>query len=140
MKLPDVQAAGELVIERKTGGDERTIHSIGRQAGSSRGIPKKQRDVQAANVEIPLDYIFVVEVEGVLERIGINRHENGKGENARARKHPGVAAFARHQRCLFGSFPTSRTSACRRSWKPSTIGSIPTITVPVLATTCRRAD
>jgi hypothetical protein len=62
------------IVQRQGGGDEGPVGPVGRQNAESGGIRKEARQVvQAAYRWIVYDGVGIVEVEGILKVVGINK-------------------------------------------------------------------
>lgn len=111
------------VVQSEGKARQRAVCGVGRQAGESRRVLKEERDVlQASQVRVVLNDRAVVEVEGVVEVIGVRAEDSGDGQ----KREDGQSA-SRRSRALFpgGGFvwdrgvPLSRPSlgsAQKDSW------------------------
>ena len=76
-----VEAAAKPVVDRQRRRDERPVALIGRQRAECRRADEEQRNVaDTADEHVVLNRVNVVEVEGVVEVIGVGE-EDGEKEN-----------------------------------------------------------
>jgi hypothetical protein len=83
--LRDVEGKGVQtaapVVQSEGNARQRAVSRVGRQAGESRRVMEEERDVlQAPQVRVVLDDRAVVEVERVVEVVGIRAEDSGEAQ------------------------------------------------------------
>jgi hypothetical protein len=86
--LRDVEGEGVQsaapVVQREGDARQRAVDRVGRQAGEGRRVLEEKRDVfQASQVRVVLDDRSVIEVEGVVEVVGVRGEDSGDAENGK---------------------------------------------------------
>ena len=67
---------GQRAIERKGGGQHRTVRAVDRQNGKRRRVCKEARDVaQLLNIDISLNGMVIIEMKRVVPVIGIDEKQ-----------------------------------------------------------------